>query len=215
MKTTLFLLTLLSGLYLTPLSAQFSIGLKSGLTRAWEDYGDTDLPDDAVIHVNGYHISGLAYYHFNNRWQLGIEPGFVQRGAACVPGFGIFDRDTRLLLNYVELPLKIAYAQPLIKDRVALSGRFGFGTALITTAYQEVIDLSGNTPPERTRLPADGSAVRQWDHGLHGGLGLGYNLGRNQLFLSGDYYYGLRDVDPSFASQNRNLNFALGYLIRL
>ena len=82
------------------LQAQFVLGLKSGATKAWEDYGDVVTPDGANIHINGFQLSGLAYYKITPNFWVGMEPGWVERGAACEPGFLIFNEDTKLFLNY-------------------------------------------------------------------------------------------------------------------
>jgi hypothetical protein len=209
------ILILLACLLSVPLAAQFSVGLKGGFTRAWEDYGDASVPEDAIIHVNGFHLSGLAYYQLADRLAIGLEPGFVKRGAACFPGFIDFQGDTKWLLDYIELPGLIAYQQPIISNRFTLISKLGFGISRITTAYQEITDLRTDDPPVRTKITDDTRVINRWDHGFYGSLGLSYFIGHNQVFLSADYYHCLKDVDRLQASQNRGLNLAMGYLIQL
>lgn len=211
MKIFPFLLLALA-LLTSDLHAQFTVGLKSGFTRAWEDYGDIGLPENAVIHVNGFHLSGLFYYQIGKRFQVGLEPGFVKRGAACEPGFSTFEGDSKLLLSYLELPLMLSYRQPLTQNGFSVLSKIGFGAAQITTAYQEVVDLRGDTPPVRTRITDDIRLINRLDYGFYGSLGLAYPVGRSQVFLSADYYYGLRDVDSWFDSQNRSLNLSIGWI---
>ena len=216
MKNLPYLITLLLFcMILNQLSAQFSIGLKGGHARAWEDYGDTWLPEGARVHVNGINVSTLAYYRLGRHLQIGIEPGFVQRGAACIPGFLTFNSDTKLLLNYLELPIMVAANVSFFNHRLELFGKVGVSTSYITTAHREVVDLLGEDPMLRTKLDLRDGNMKRWDRGLHGNLGLGYQLGSNQLFFEVAHYYGLRDVDNFFTSKNRNLNLNLGYLIRL
>ena len=97
MRVLRFLLVVGFGLNYTSIQAQWIVGLKSGLAKSWEEYGSVNLPEDAAIHVHGLQIAGLAYYQFSSTVWLGIEPGYVERGAACKPGFVIFNGDTRLV----------------------------------------------------------------------------------------------------------------------
>jgi len=147
---------------------------------------------------------------------LGVEPGFTQRGAACVPGWGIFINDSKLFLNYVELPVMISANLPVYKATIEAFGKLGYSLSMITSAYQEVVSLVGDEPPVRTKMNVSNNrGLNRWDHGILGGLGIAYNVGRNQIFLEARYYYGLRNVEPWNFSQNRTLQFGLGYLMCL
>ena len=222
MKTLRNLLVIFSIIISAQASAQFSIGIKGGFTKAWEDYGDVDLPEDAEIDVSGFNISGLAYYRLNNYLQVGIEPGYIQRGAACVPGWNggfdpIFEGDTKLFLNYAELPLMVSGNVSFFQKKFEIFGKAGYGLTFLTTAYSEEIDLGSDEPAIRTKLTLDddSSNLNRWDHGFYGGLGIAYNLGRNQFFVESDYFMGLKDAERSNTSKNRSIDFSIGYLIRL
>ncbi len=196
--------------------AQFSVGLKAGYTKAWEDYGDVQVPDGANIHVNRINISALGYYTVNNYLQVGVEPGYVQRGAACEPGFVDFNQDTKLMLNYIELPLMARGRVSVLGNKVDVIGKFGFGTALAVKAYRE-IEIFGSDEPavlEPINL-SDRNAANRWDHGIHGGLGVAVKLGLGKLLLESDYYHGFIDTVPQNASQNRSIDLSVGYVIEL
>ncbi len=216
MKTIkyLFLLTICS--ISLQIQAQFSFGVKTGITRAWEDYGDVEIPEDGETHVYRFNVSGLAYYQFSNYFSFGAEPGYVERGAACEPGFIIFNQDTKLFLNYVEMPLMLAGNLPLFKNKIEVFGKMGYGASFITTAFREVSDFGSDAPPEKTKLEfGENATLNRWDHGIYSGAGFGFNFGKNQIFLETDYYFGLKDAEKFNTSKNRSLNFNVGYLFQL
>ncbi|MCH8903356.1 MAG: outer membrane beta-barrel protein [Bacteroidetes bacterium] len=197
------------------LTAQISLGIKGGYVRAWEQY-NLVLPDDAKIHVNRFQVSALAYYQVNNYVSLGVEPGFTQRGAACVPGFILFRDEVKLLLNYLELPLMISVNVPLCEDKMEVFGKLGFGTARVIAAFREESSQLGDEPPIRTRLNTSFPSIfRRWDYGIYSGFGFAIDIGADQLYVESSYFHGLRDVDVFNNSKNRSLHFAIGYMVRL
>ncbi|HAS40982.1 MAG TPA: hypothetical protein DCS93_10900 [Microscillaceae bacterium] len=198
------------------IQAQFSLGVRGGFTRSWEEYGNVSLPDDATIHVDRLQVSGLVYYTFNKYFSIGIEPGFVQRGAACVPGFngggGAFVGDTKFLLNYVELPLMAKVNIP-IYGKLKVFGKAGYGIARITSANLETAFLGTDQPTIKRPLDLDtDNRYRKWDNGLYGSLGFSFDVGANQLFVESLYYAGQRDFDTSFTSKNRGFHLGIGYM---
>lgn len=211
-----FSLLVSASLICTSIQAQWTVGFKTGIAKSWEEYGPVDLPRDAVIHVHGMQVSGLVYYQMNPIVWLGIEPGYVERGAACKPGFVIFNRDTRLRLRYVELPLKVVANLPLFPEILYIRPHLGFGVAFATNAYEEVINTTDDSLVRRTRLSfQDDDAMRRWDYGGYAGVSLSYYLGKHQLILDGNYYRAVPNVDPNLTSRNRSLAVSLGYLIQL
>jgi hypothetical protein len=216
MKTLRFLFILSFCLLTLQATAQFSLGVKAGYLRAWQEYGDVGLPDDALIHINGFQVSALAYFPISNYLEVGLEPGFAKRGAACVPGFTSFDSDTRFLLNYAELPLMISAKIPFLQNRFAFYGKTGFGASAVITGTREDITLGSDAPPQRTKMDFGASSrFNRWDYGLYGSLGFSYTMGINRLFLDVSYYNGLRDFDQFNTSKNRSLFIGLGYLAGL
>lgn len=218
MKTLRNVLFIIFCLGTTPLMAQISIGVKGGHTTAWPDYGDIQLPENADTKVKGYNVSLLGYYKVNRFLQLGIEPGFVNRGAACEPGWQpIFVGDSKLLLDYIEAPVFVSGHLPLLNDKLEIFGKVGYGWSMITSAMREQINFADGTK-QTTKLDPDdpdSSSLNRFDHGLYGSFGIGYNLGTHQLFVESAYYHGLRDVDLFNASKNRSLNLNVGYKINL
>lgn len=200
----------------TSMQAQWMLGVKGGIAKSWEEYGPVDLPRDAAIHVHGLQLSGLVYFQLNSIVWLGMEPGYVERGAACKPGFVIFNRDTRLRLRYVELPVKLMANLPLFPEILYIRPQLGLGAAFGTHAFEEVVNTTDNSLVRRTRLSfQDDDPMRRWDFGGYAGVSLSYYLGKHQLILDGNYYRGVPNVDPNLTSRNRSLGISLGYLLQL
>jgi len=216
LKISKLLITLTFCLITIQISAQFSFGVRGGFIRAWEDYGEAELPDDAKIHVDGFQISALTYFALGEHFQIGAEPGYTQRGAACYPRFIIFNNDTKFLVNYLEIPMMISSKFTFFKEKISITGKLGYGPSFITSAFREVTRLSGDEPPTKIKLDVnDSSELKRWDHGMYGGLGVSLSTGLNRLFLETVYYRGLTDVDPNNASKNRSIQLGLGYWITL
>ena len=213
MKNKLSLFLLIFGLGLQA-QAQLSLGIKGGYTRAWEDYGDVALPPNAPIEINGANVTLMSWYRFNRRLSVGIEPGYVRRGAACIPGFVIWNGDTRFLLDYVEMPVMIRFdILSLAKQRFQLYSKLGAGASMIVRAQQEVVRF--DDPEATTRTPIDlgeNSILNRWDTGGYAAVGTSLKLGQNQLLLEGNYYYGLIDASRNLESQNRSFNVNLGFM---
>ena len=110
-------------------------------------YGDIALPDDAQTHINSYHVSVLMGYKLGKYIQIGLEPGYVRRGAACEPGalFSVpgnvnFQGDSKLFAGYLETPLVISGHLPLFQGKLELICKGGYGPALLVSAMREFTD---------------------------------------------------------------------------
>lgn len=221
MKTLKYFILIMLVLSTIQVSAQLSLGITGGYTKAWEDYGDVSLPEDAEIHIAAFNFSALVYFPISNHVGVGVDPGFIQRGAACIPGWNgginpIFQGDTKLFLSYVAVPLMISGQAPIYKEKFEVFGKVGYGPSYLTAAIQEETILGSDDPPIRSRVKLDDSSnLNRWDHGFYGSLGIGYHVGVGQLFIESGYYLGLKNADRFNASKNRNVNFNLGYLFKL
>ncbi|WP_139135164.1 hypothetical protein [Roseivirga sp. 4D4] len=219
MKTQKLILISLFSFLTFQLSAQISMGLKGGYTRAWEKY-DVDVPEDARIHVKGFNIAGMVYLKVNDHLSLGIEPGYVERGAACIPGWNVIDPgfrgDTELFLKYAELPIMAQGQLPLLNGKLEIFGKVGYGMAYLTTAFEKITDLDGIVAPTRSKLDlSNDDRLNRFDHGMHGTIGLSKTFGKGRVFIETAFYSSVRDADRNNFSRNRNLNFNLGYLLDL
>jgi hypothetical protein len=194
----------------------FVIGIKGGLTDAWQDYGAVELPPNAETHIEGYHFALEVYSPINKYLSFGIEPGFVKRGAACIPGWngGInpwFNGDTKFLINYIEVPIAVSAKLPIFKSNFALFTKLAYGPSYILKADQEVTSLMGWRTEISSIDLGENSILNRWDHGVYLGGGLSYQLKSHQLFFEYDYYVGLRDAERFNTSKNRDIDMSLGY----
>lgn len=221
MKRIKYIILLLICLITFKAQTQISIGLKTGYTHAWQNYGDITLPDNAVVHINGFNISVLGYVELNKYFELGIEPGYIKRGAACVPGWNIgimpiFLSDTKFYLDYIELPLILSGKINTWNDRLTVFGKLGYGGSFLARAFREdITDVQNQVFISEINLRQSTNFLKRWNHGIYTGAGIGYNIKKHQVFFSADYYIGLIDVDRINVSKNRNLNFNVGYKFKL
>lgn len=202
-----------------PLSSQSYFGIKGGYTNAWPDYGATALPENAQTDVNGFNLSLMYHHSVSKHVRIGMEPGYIQRGAACVPGWQpTFVGDTKVKLNYVELPVFASYYINLGKSKFGLYGKLGYGVSYALSGNQELIDLSGTNPPIASKIDLSSreSRLKRLDHGAHSGLGLSYAISeKSQIILASDFYYGFQNYDKINVAKNRSLNVNVGYVIKL
>lgn len=216
MKSYHFFFLIFAFFMSTEAVAQLSVGVKSGYVRAWQDYGDVILPEWAQTHIHSYQASVLLHYQLNKHLEIGIEPGLVQRGAACEPGFSTFNSDTEIHLNYAELPLLMTFKVPFCQDRLEAYAKGGVGTSFILTGYRQVNVFSSNEDPQQTKLNFTGfRAPRRWDIGFHGGMGISCRIGTGKILLESTFYGGMRDFAAPLSSQNRSIFVGLGYLYSL
>ncbi len=221
MSNTNLLFKKLTGLALlllafATLDAQVELGLTGGYVKAWEEYQREDLPQDAPIHVEGFRVGLTAYADLNRFISIGTEPAYVQRGAACEPGFVIFNQDTKLSLNYAELPLHLRLRHQLFTPKLEVFASAGYSLSYLLDAEREVIDLSTKEVIFNEKLDLERANMHRIDHGLRAGGGLRYNFNRFALLAKYERYYALTDVDKSTTSRNREMGVTLGvtYLVR-
>lgn len=213
MKNISFILFFLFSIGFMQINAQVAIGIKSSYVKAWEEYGDVGLPDDAEIHVNRFNVSALVYYKINDFVEVGMEPGFMQKGAACEPGFIIFEGDAKLLLNYAEAPIMLRLNSPIIGNTFSVFGKVGAGASRLLTAFREIEVFADPDAVTRTKLDLNAdNSMNIWDYGFHGAFGVAVNLGKHQLFAESNIYHGLKDVDPENRSENRTFQIGMGIM---
>lgn len=202
------------------LNAQHSIGIKGGYTDAWPAYGDLLLPDNAETHVSGFNISVQYLKNLGNNFSLDIAPGFIRRGAACLPGWEpVFNGDSKNKLHYLELPIALRKTVPVFNDKTNLFISGGYGLSrLMKATIQFPADASGENFEENNIEIGNNPDARykRYDHGAYFNLGFSYNiLEHHTLFIESAYYHGMTDYDKFNVGKNRNLNFNLGYSFRL
>jgi hypothetical protein len=206
----------------TQMNAQITIGVKGGFTNAWANYGDIVLPEDAQIDVNGFNVSVIGYWKIKDFLQIGTEPGYIRRGAACLPGglgWGstpLFVADTKVYLNYTELPIISLWHLNLGDSNFEVFGKVGYGVSFLTSAFSDRISMTDPTEPKvRTYLELKQVPLNRFDHGIYSGLGFGYTFNQNKIFMNANFYTGLKDFEFFNITKSRSIDLSLGYAYTL
>lgn len=202
--------------------AQITMGAHAGYTVAWMDYGDIELPEDAVIHIHGFNTAVSINYRISDRLSLLTEPGVTRRGAACFPGWNagpglpIFRGDSRWLLDYIELPILAQGHFAFREGRWEAAPSLGYSVSMLAAAKEEIINLDTKVVVRSSSMAIGGwGSLPRFDHGAKGGLRLARNFDEYQVYVKASMYSAFSNVDQSNTSRNRALDFSLGFLHQL
>jgi hypothetical protein len=220
--------SLATGLFLLVASATqaqtaFSVGPLGGLAVTGTNPGSS--PDVTITYRTGFEVGVQSLLQVGH---VAVQPSlrFTQNGLHHHYGSGLYERDTDYRLNYLTLPLNLAYS--LRADGQGLQVFAGpyIGLLLGGTYQQRVVDRSGGgggiysttgdiKPGDVYEVPPPGTTYYPLRcHGLDGGVqtGLGYRLGK--LLVQAGFSFGLRDLGPELASfHNRTAQASLSYLL--
>lgn len=197
--------------------SQLILGARITANHNWQKYDEGTNAANADLSVWGMGASVTALYRLSSRFAVGVEPGFVQRGTKCEPGFVLpYPGDAKLVCNFIDLPIVAEASRGLWKDRLLLSGKLGGGVSRLVSGYREISSFNPEVPVDRNELALDNEPqLRCWEKGLMAGLGLGFKLGPGFVNLESRYYHGLTDANKNLTSKNRSLGYSLGYRLSL
>lgn len=200
--------------------AQSTIGVKLGYTNAWPEYGDIELPADANTHIDGYNFAFFYTYNFWGNAKIGVAPGYIKRGAACFPGWQpTFVGDSKVYLNYLEMPIKLSNTFNLAKSKINAEIAIGYGINLLTSAYLHEESIGTDMPTNISKIEVhntDQGTFNPIDHGAYLDISLYYPITEQySAFIQSSYYHGMTDYDKENVSKNRSLSFDLGLAYRL
>ena len=201
--------------------AQFSFGIKGSYHNAWQEYGDDFGGNGTDLKIKGFSTSLMAYYSMGKYVEIGIEPGYIRRGAACEPGFFLnnpyLTGDATLYANYLTTPFLIKAKKSLFKGCMEIFVKGGGSPSYLVDGYRQ-LDLEWG-PDEDTQIQDinfdEEPNLRRWNWGLNGGAGIGIRLGLGALQLSYELYHSLMDMNEELTSKNRNAGWAMGYVIQI
>jgi hypothetical protein len=214
-----FLILILSLVYNNNVIAQYNVGVSAGMTKSWENYGEVETPEDAELHIYGKYVTFRAYKGLNRNFQIGLEPSVTQKGARCEPGFFVFNSDTYLYLNYIDLPVIVKYDLSIFQEVISIQSKLGYGPSFLRKAFRGVLlsdgdqnigDLELNEVPLSKPFSEKGEFAR-FEHSLFSGIAFGVNFGKNKIILEADYIYGLSNVNRLTTSKSRTIKWGLGY----
>jgi hypothetical protein len=222
MKTTLLLCTLSLSIEAAQAQTKLNLGPVVGLNIA----GTTNnSPSNTTINYRRGFEAGLQ--GIIQLGHLAVQPSlrFSQKGLYERYGVDHFSRYTYYRLNYLTLPVNLAYS--LRQDGQGLQVFAGpYAGLLLGGNYQLTADEPGPfggisysdgkvAPGEDFSIPAAGSTTRiprrcrRLDVGVQAGLG--YRLGN--LLVQADFAFGLDDLYPLYAhTYNRTAQASMSYL---
>ena len=193
---------------------QISLGIKGGYSKVWEDYGDIEIPDGAIIHLNRFNIALTAYKQINKFLSIGIEPGYAQRGAACVPGTIFFDDDSKFFFDYLSIPLFASGHLNLLDNKLGLFGKVGYGVSRFVYGESEIPGGVGFPEFVRFQVGPGWNNINGWEHGTYLGGGIQIAVWKGFIRFESEYYLSFNNAVWSFNSKNRSLSANLGYMIQ-
>jgi len=210
------ILFLLASLFATGLSAQITLGVNVFYNNAWQQYDENLLILRQQVYIHNVGASATVEYAIDQHFSLVVEPGFVQRGAACEPGFQlpIGGSEATLVGNYIEMPVTLQGNLFAWQNKLQFFAKAGAGYSYLTGGYRE-IDFE-DSAAQRTRLDMSQEPnLNRLDFGFYGGGGVGVKAGPGYLTAEFRYYHGMPDMDDFQVSKNRALSYGVGYRIGL
>lgn len=207
MKMKKYFLLLLLSIYFIGLSnAQLSLGLKSGITNSWQEYGN----DQERTSFIGLHAYLLSSYKLTDYFQVNADLGFIQRGGQDnIPLSPILSiGGYQYYLDYIDLPISIQANLPIIKNKLNLFTKAGYGLSYMANAQGVLLGLAFE---ENEKQQLDYDFLNRIDHGINLGVGINYCFSKSIFTLGIDYYHGLNNTIKNQTSKNRNLNINLAY----
>ncbi|MEO0897012.1 MAG: outer membrane beta-barrel protein [Bacteroidota bacterium] len=186
--------------------AQLRIGIKGGYSRVWQDYGpDVNLPEDARTHLHRSNLGLIIEKDLGSMFNLSLEPGLAQRGAACIPGFIDFIGDAELRVDYVEVPLMVSSEFFLIKDKLSISIRAGLNGAVALKAVQRQMFFNEDTPDQFVDVAIGNfGTVNRFDVGVQGGIQFRIPFGKQSILIGSDMYTSFMNAVNFTTSSNRD-----------
>lgn len=220
MKTRTFVLFFLLLCASVTVHAQYTVGIKVGYHKAWQDYGDDFFIDGFDGKIKGFSTSLIAYRSLGKHFDIGAEPSYIRRGAACEPGFFIdnpyLTGDATLYANYVSLPVFLRNHYPLFRGRMNCSVKLGGSASWLVDGYRHLnLEWTGVIDQVQDINFEDEPNLKRWDSGLQAGAGIGLNIGPGLLQFEYEYYYSLMDMNRQITSKNRNAGLIMAYLIKI
>jgi len=201
-------------------NAQISLGVSATFGETWQDYGDDFNRPGTDFKLSSFRYSLSAYYTIGSFLEIGLEPAYVRRGAACEPGFvwqnPFVIEDATFEGNYIEVPLMLQGKFNIFSEKLFVMPKVGGGPAYLVNAYRSVKFINPERSNERWKVDfEEESNIERLDFGIHAGLAIGYQVGPGILQAEARYYNGLKDTSSLLTSLNRSLHFGLGYSISL
>lgn len=217
LKKVLFATILLA--FASSLSAQFSFGVRGGITLPNVAFNE-DVEDEGVDYLvyMGAAFGAVAELKISDHFAIQPELMITQKGFKVdyddyyyyyYYGYGSSSTETKFRLNYIEAPIlaKGIFGNEFISGYVAAGPVFGYAA-------------SGSTYFNGTKVKFgedEWDGFKRFEISASAGAGVGLSVGTGQVFLDLRYLFGLSNLadDDEFKAWNRTMGISVGYLHNL
>jgi len=198
--------------------AQVSFGIKAG-------YNNSSVSGDGsgfTKRLSGFHAGGVADISLAENFSLQPQLLFIMKGGKAegysenVGGVEISYPETKLTLNYLELPVNFLYKHEAGAGSIFVGAGpyLGFGLSGKVKAGDEDMDVKfdGKKESELEGEDATVGHLKRLDAGAN--FLAGYEL-KNGLLFGVNYSLGLTNLDPDGGkSKNNYFGISVGYLFK-
>lgn len=211
----------------TKTKAQIYVGARAGLNLAHVTVKEDGLSTNLGTKP-GVNFALLLNKTISPILALQIEPGFSQLGSKNNDTWTdtwnneetTYVDDTKILLNYLELPVLLQLKPKLGNIELLLSAgpqlRYLLGKGKVESTFKTYVDgILEDTEIENESLSGE-DAISKFEYGLSAGIGVTVPIGNLKIFGEGRYNLGLSNiVKEDEKGFNRAFAINLGVLIPL
>ena len=199
MKKNLLALISVFAIALTS-NAQIPIAVIAGvnMANATQKFAGTSFSSSSMT---GFHVGLMTEISFGSK--ISLMPGLLY----SIKGSKISDLDATTKVNYLEIPVNIAYKLPI-------PGLFAYAGPYLGYALSGTSEMAGLSDAMKIGTD-DSSDIKPTDLGLN--IGVGYNLPM-KLFVRAQYGLGFANVQPKGDAdnmiKNKVLAISVGYYFK-
>ncbi len=181
-------------------NAQLPIALVAGvnMANATQKMAGSSISSSSIT---GFHIGLMTELSFGEK--LSLMPGLIY----SIKGSKVSDFNVTAKINYLEIPINVAYKLPV-------NGLFVYAGPYLGYALSGTTEVSGSSTSMTFGNDSSNNA-KKMDVGLN--IGVGYNLPMH-LFVRAQYGMGLSNLQPKGDADNMIKNkvfgISVGYYFR-
>jgi hypothetical protein len=167
---------------------QIQLGVIGGVNMANLSVEDVD---EGLKTKTGFAAGAVAVFTVNEMIAIQAEPTYMQKGTKLE----ILDVTVNWKLDYIDIPVlaKVSFGQANVKPYILAGPAVG----ILLSAKAEDIDVK--------------DAFKSIDFGVNFGAGVGMLMGKNTLFLEGQYGLGLANInDGEGTIKNKGIQIKAG-----
>jgi len=200
------------------------IGLVGGL-----NFGNVDISPSLGDEVDlgyrtGFAFGGALYIAFSPTFGLQVEPTYMQKGSKVTIKEDNDRLEGTLKANYIDIPVlfKIDLSQGNTQPYVMAGLDVGLRLGKVNLVYDKIVidgmDVTSLIPENERE---DELPTKSTDLGVNFGAGVQFPVGKNHIFIEGQYNLGLVDVanetsdDEEIEVKTKGIQIKLGFIFPL